>query len=77
MVSSPAGCGLLAADGAGCGFLVSLSVLTCAAAVACLGPRKGEVPMSGIELFRPHAMALLMVADMEHASLGFFPQGDR
>lgn len=35
-------------------FLVSVSVLTCAVAGACLGPRKGEVHMGGIELPRSH-----------------------
>lgn len=58
-------------------FLVSVSVLTCAVAVACLGPRKGEVPKGGIELSRPHVMGVLVAEDMEPASLGLFPQDDR
>lgn len=58
-------------------FLVSVSVLTCAVAVACLGPRKKEVPMGGIELSRPYVMVVQMVEDMEHASLRLFRQGDR
>jgi len=58
-------------------FLVSVSVLTCAVAVACLGPRKKEVPMGGIELSKPYVMAVQMVEGMEHASLRLFHQGDR
>lgn len=58
-------------------FFVSVSVLTYAVAVACLGPRKEEVPMGGIELSRPHVKIALMVEGVEHASLRPFLQGDR
>ena len=59
-------------------FLVSVSVLTCAVAVACLGPRKKEVPMGGIELSRPYVMVVQMVdGDIEQASLRLFHPGDR
>ena len=54
--------------------LVSVSVLTCAVVVACLGPRKKEVHMGGIEFSRPHVMAVQMVEDMEQASLRLFHQ---
>lgn len=56
--------------------MVSVSVFTCAVAVACLGPRKKEVPMGGIELSRPHVMAVQMVEDVDHASLRL-SSGDR